>query len=350
MNSVTLGWDLGGAHVKAVLLDADGVAVQAIQTPCPLWRGMPHLQHALDAVLDTLALPVARHAVTMSGELADIFSSRDEGVQQLANAMIKRFGAQHVRIYAGRHGFVTEDDVSSHLADIASANWHASAAFLSSQIEHALLMDVGSTTSDLVLLHQGRAAVCACSDAERMRHAELLYTGVIRTPVMAVAHHVPFDGSWQGVAAEHFATMADVYRLTGDLPEGCDMAETADGAGKSLEDSARRLARMVGRDLPDASPSQWRRLALAIKSRQLRTLQQGVERALSRGLLPEDAPLLGAGAGRFLVRELARNMGMDYRDVADWVTAAPSVADWAVTCLPAYAVACLGASERTWQP
>ncbi len=350
MNSVTLGWDLGGAHVKAVLLDADGVAVQAVQTPCPLWRGMEHLALALDAVMGTLGRPVSRHAVTMTGELADIFSSRDEGVQQLSDAMINRFGARHVRIYAGRHGFVSQADIPTYLADIASANWHASASFLATQIDHALLMDVGSTTSDLVVLHQGRAAVCAYSDAERMRHDELIYTGVIRTPVMAVAHRVPFDGAWQGVAAEHFATMADVYRLTGDLPEGCDMAETADGAGKSLEESARRLARMVGRDFSDASLNQWRTLALAIKSRQLHKLEAGVERALSRGLLPEGAPLLGAGAGRFVVSELARNMGREYRDVSEWVMASPSAADWAVTCLPAYAVARLGVSGQTWQP
>jgi probable H4MPT-linked C1 transfer pathway protein len=210
-------------------------------------------------------------------------------------------------------------------------------------------MDVGSTTSDLVILHQGKAEASAFSDAERMRIEELLYTGVVRTPVMAVVHQVPFDGVWQGVAAEHFATTADVYRLTGDLPDGYDMAETADGAGKSLKDCARRLARMVGRDLSDAGMSQWRILARSIKSAQLRTLQKAVERALSRGLLHENAPFLGAGAGRFLVRELSRHMGREYRDVSEWVSAESSVADWAVTCLPAYAVARLAVEGRAWR-
>ncbi|OIQ75802.1 hypothetical protein GALL_425320 [mine drainage metagenome] len=128
------------------------------------------------------------------------------------------------------------------------------------------------------------------------------------------------------------------------------MAETADGAGKSFEDSARRLARMVGRDLSDAGADQWHQLALVIKSRQLRTLQDAVQRARSRALLRPDAPLLGAGAGRFLVRELARNMNLAYRDVAEWVSAAPAVADWAVICLPAYAVARLAQDERPCRP
>ena len=349
INNVILGWDLGGAHVKAVLLNADGVAVRAMQVACPLWRGMDHLARAVDEVMAALEVEVTQHAVTMTGELADIFSSRDEGVQRLAALMIDRFGSAQVRVYAGPQRFVAHDAISRFSADIASANWHASASFLATQVEDGLLLDVGSTTSDLVVLHQGRVQACAYSDAARMRHDELLYTGVVRTPVMAVVHQVPFDGAWQGVAAEHFATMADVYHLTGDLVEGYDMAETTDGAGKSLEDCARRLARMVGRDLSDAGLPQWRALARSITATQLRTLQQAAERALSRGLLPEQAPFLGAGAGRFLVRVLACQMAREYRDVSEWVVAEPAVAAWAVTCLPAYAVARLAREGQAWQ-
>jgi len=345
----TLGWDLGGAHVKAVLLDVTGTAIQAIQSACPLWRGMEYLQQSVDEVLAHIQPPVTRHVVTMTGELADIFSSRDEGVQQLSEYMIERFGVDHVRLYAGRYGLISGTNLAEHSPEIASANWLASASFLATMAGDALLIDVGSTTTDLMLLCNGEVMTTASTDAERMRRDELIYTGVVRTPVMSVVQHVPFDGDRQGVAAEHFATMADVYRLTGDLAESHDMAETADGAGKSPAESARRLARMVGRDLSDASLPQWRQLACAIKSRQLRTLQEAAERALSRGLLNEEAALLGAGAGRFLVRDLARQMGRPYQDVSAWVKASPEVADWAVVCLPAYAVARLSMREAALQ-
>ena len=62
---------------------------------------------------------------------------------------------------------------------------------------------------------------------------ELLYTGVVRTPVMAVAQTAPFSGRMQRIAAERFATMADVWRLTGDLPGDADPYPTADQRGKS---------------------------------------------------------------------------------------------------------------------
>lgn len=340
-----LGWDLGGAHVKAVLLDASGVAVEAIQVACPLWQGMERLREAVDQVWGAMPYGAAFHAVTMTGELADIFSSREEGVVALSTFMVERFGEESVCFYAGSHGFVTTAQVRQRAADIASANWRASADFLAGASEDALLLDVGSTTSDLMLLHRGEVASPVCGDAERMRRDELVYTGVVRTPLMAVASRVPFQGEWQGMAAEVFATMADVYRLTGDLDDVHDMADTADGAEKTMEASARRLARMVGRDLADAGMGDWIQLASTFKSRQLRTLQEAAERALSRGLLSQGAPLIGAGAGRFLVQALARQMGRPYRDAAQWVQALPEVQAWAVVCLPAYAVARLSMEQ-----
>lgn len=337
----TLGWDLGGAHLKAVLIDADGRALQAFQRPCPLWRGVEHLERAVTAVMDAVDGMGARHAVTMTGELVDIFASRDAGVTRLAQCMADNLRDADLRIYAGRHGFVAAEAVPDHSADIASANWHASAAFIGAQVGDALFVDIGSTTADLIPLPQGKLAARGYSDGERLRYEELVYTGAVRTPVMAVAQRAPFAGEWQRLAAEHFATMSDVYRLTGDLPDGYDMAETADGAGKSPEESARRLARMVGRDLADAPLGQWRGLALAIKSQQMHMLQTAAERALSRGVLADAAPLVGAGVGSFLVRGLAHRMGREYRAATTLVPAVPEAAEWAAVCLPAYAVAWL---------
>jgi probable H4MPT-linked C1 transfer pathway protein len=345
-NSVpTLGWDVGGAHLKAVLVGAEGHVSQVFQQPCPLWRGLDRLDSAVDSIMSEVAATRLQHVVTMTGELADIFPGRETGVVCLAQTMSARLGDPGLRFYSGRSGMVSLDDVPAHAADIASANWHASAACLAMQVKNALFVDIGSTTADLIPLHQGIPSPRGYTDAERLRFEELVYTGVVRTPVMAVAQRVPFDGEWQGLAAEHFATMADVYRLTGDLPEGYDMAETADGAVKTPEASARRLARMVGRDLPDAAMTQWRRLAHAIKSSQLALLRSAAERALSRGLLDDDAPMIGAGAGSFLVREMAMTMGRTYVEAASLVSAPAQSAEWAGVCFPAFSVAWL-ARER----
>jgi uncharacterized hydantoinase/oxoprolinase family protein len=43
-----IGWDIGGAHVKAVLLDKNGTISKVLQRPCPLWQGMEFLKQAVD--------------------------------------------------------------------------------------------------------------------------------------------------------------------------------------------------------------------------------------------------------------------------------------------------------------
>ena len=93
------------------------------------------------------------------------------------------------------------------------------------------------------------------TDAERLADWELVYAGAVRTPLMAIAQTISSRGREQGVMAEYFATIADAHRVTGRLPEGLDLHDTADRRGKSVEESTARLARMVGCDLAD--PGFW---------------------------------------------------------------------------------------------
>jgi len=205
----------------------------------------------------------------------------------------------------------------------------------------ALFVDIGSTTTDIVPIRDGKLAVRGHNDYERLACEELVYTGIVRTPVMALAERIPLEGHWIAPMAEYFATTADVYRLTGQLPEGSDQLPAADNRGKTMRDSARRLARMIGRDLESAPLSAWRQCARHLAEVQLRKIRQACERVLSRGEVPERSPLVGAGVGRFLVKKLAVQLGRRYRDFDSLVDAATDVASWASSCAPAVAVAVL---------
>lgn len=335
-----IGWDLGGAHLKAARLDDAGRIVGVIQRPCPLWQGLQHLEQAIDAALASLGTTTI-HAVTMTGELVDLFSDRHEGVLRLVETLRQRLPGADLRVYAGRSGFVGPDQADTYADDIASANWLASTAYAAAHCRAGLFIDVGSTTTDIVLLADGKPQPLGHTDAERLATEELVYSGAVRTPVMAVARRVPFAGQWQRIAAEYFATMADVHRLTGNLELAHDMAPTADDAGKSPEDSARRLARMVGRDLHDAGMAEWRELAHHLAHVQLQDIRAAAERALSRGLIGADAPLVGAGAGCFLAFELARLMQREYIDFSDLVEGGDESREWAAVCAPAFSVAWL---------
>lgn len=335
-----LGWDIGGAHLKAALVRADGVAVKVVQVSCPLWQGLDQLDMAFEAVARQLDMTqVMHHGVTMTGELADIFPDRLTGVWEIASRAQACLTSE-VFFFAGANGFVPLGEVQANANAIASANWLASAAFVAHKLKQGLFIDIGSTTADFVLLREGSPANLGQTDAERMRHEELVYTGVIRTSLMALASSVPFAGQWQNVAAEHFATTADIYRLTGELDPAEDMAATADGAGKSIEETCQRLARMVGRDAVDADKSAWIHLARAFKQQQLDLLRRAILRNLSRDLESPAMPFIGAGAGAFLVRELAQQLGHEFIAASSLLKAeSDEVRDWAGICLPAYSVA-----------
>ena len=277
----------------------------------------------------------------MTGELADLFCDRAHGVTSLLAALDEKLDPARLRVYAGRSGFVSAERATEIPQAVASANWLASVQAVAGRLDSGLLVDVGSTTTDVVPFSGGQARARGYTDRERLGTDELVYTGVVRTPLMAIARRVPLHGRWHGVMAEHFATMADVYRLTGQLPPHADQGDTADGADKTLAHSAVRLARMVGSDAAEQTPAVWRRLAGYFADRQLDHIRDACERMLSPDLLTENAPIVGAGVGRFVVEALAERMHRPYRDAANlWEHSVASEFDIA-DCLPAVAVAML---------
>jgi len=90
------------------------------------------------------------------------------------------------------------------------------------------------------------------TDAQRLAAGELVYTGLVRSFIMACATACRFKGFWTPLINENFANMADVYRILGSLPADADMMATADGREKTRKGSLARLARMVGADAADA--------------------------------------------------------------------------------------------------
>lgn len=344
MSGAVVGLDVGGAHLKLARLSAGG-ALEAVRiAPCALWRGLAELDGALQEVAADMP-DDADVAITMTGELVDLWPDRAAGVAALVGALASRFG-RRAQFYAGAHGFLDLSGAAAGWMHVASANWCATAQALAADHGDGLLVDVGSTTSDVVPFADGRVAARGSTDARRMAAEELVYLGVARTPVMALAPRMPFRGTWIAPMAELFATSADVFRLTGELPEGADLHPAADGCDKTDAGSARRLLRMVGADLGDAAPGEARALAAWLSGAALNRLCDAAAIVLSAPGAPEAPTVFGAGVGRFLARRLAGRLGLMYRDVgAEW-SADPRIAAAAADCAPAVAVARLFAHGR----
>ena len=354
-----IGWDIGGAHVKACLL-RDGRVVEVVQWACPLWQGVEHLERVLHlAHTRWPQLGRAVHAVTMTGEMTDLFEHREDGVRRIAAILAHALAPtapDRVRFFAGEARWCRAADVGAHWAQIASANWLATASHAAQCLDEGVLIDIGSTTTDLIAFRGGRVLGVSQSDAERLASGELVYHGVVRTPLCALGPRIAWQGHELNVMNEFFATAADVYRLTGELDPAHDLHPSADNAPKDLPATRRRLARMIGLDARDAAPDDWLAFAHTWRAKQVDELASQLRRVIAVHGLSKAAVALGAGCGDFLVTDLlaragappsCRRYGRDVARVAvDAQPNAEAAARWAQVCAPAVAVAALFDSEQ----
>ena len=335
-----VGWDIGGAHLKIAQVDLSGKVIFASQFATPLWRGIEILRHSLEQSRKLIPGTSVQHAVTTTAELVDIFPDRITGLKRLTECITAILDKNSIRFYSGKSGWISAENISDYATNIVSANWYATASFIARYIDKGILLDIGSTTTDIVAFANGRVMHRGYSDYERLSSGELVYTGIIRTPVMALVQELPVDNTWHPVIAEHFATMADVYRLTGDLQEEDDMQATADGAGKSLLDSTRRLARMVGKDICSSeSTEEWLTVAKYIAEIQQNRILECCQRVISNLQDNQDTTIIGAGAGRFLAAKLADYLDYRYLDFADILEVADELKSSVARSATAIAVA-----------
>ncbi|MGL4396653.1 MAG: hydantoinase/oxoprolinase family protein [Hyphomicrobium sp.] len=334
--AIVAGYDVGGAHLKVARIE-DGHVTAVRVIACPLWLGIDRLDTALaEAAAVTSGATV--HAATMTGELTEIFSSRAEGVREISDRLGATLG-DATRIFRGLKGF---GDVATagHEPDIVgSANFLATAMIVARLRPKCLLIDFGSTTTDIVDCDRPQGL----TDAERLQTGELVYTGFTRTSVAAVTQRAPLLGQWQGLARDAFASMADVRRVLGELPDGVDLHATADGRGISLAESLARLARGFGRDADMRHLATWRIAAAHIREAQVRSIADGVAQVLSRpGSRVTDA--IAAGIGAPVAAIVAHRAGLACTTFGTLIGGNGDVATAATHAAPAVAVGLLASA------
>jgi len=338
--NIIAGFDIGGAHLKVARVE-NGKVVGATTIGAPLWQGL----HSLDTAFKQAASVYADAelcAFTMTGELSEAFSSREAGVASLLRYIAERFPAAKKCVYTTRSGLVTVERAASVPAEVASANWHATATLVGRLAGGALFVDMGSTTTDIIAVNSGTVVNEGFTDAERLGTGELVYAGFVRSFPFAFTSRAPVNGRFTPLMNEYFATMADVHRILGVLQEKDDQHRTADNKEKSLPASITRLARIVGRDAGDLSESEWRHIAEWFSEQQLRDLHDASFLVSLR--VAKDAPVVGAGIGRWQIARLAERLRRRFIDLAEIIPATDAARIAASDAAPAAAVALLASS------
>ena len=347
-----LGWDVGGANIKVarievysggpcppVTLRGDPFAPLRVDGRCPptviehafpMWREFNRLPSVLVELADRVGRAPTM-AVTMTAELADCFATKRDGVRFVVAAFETAFPGSTIRVYGVDGRFRSVDEARGQPHDVAAANWRASATLVARAIPDALFLDVGSTTADIIPIVGGRVTAEGCTDTVRLRSGELVYTGCLRTPVCAIVRWAPVHGEKCGVAAEHFAVAADVYRWLGQIDDASYTCETPDGRGRSREEAGARLARMVCADLETLGEHDLTALARHVANAQSQQIAEGIREVLQRLGAAQPRVAVVAGSGSFMARAAAESVGLVARDPvgdfgADAWRSAPAVA------------------------
>lgn len=336
-NSAIVGVDIGGANLK--LADT---AANALAAPFPLWTDFARLAERLRELLESLERSTNNHyrrlAVTMTGEMADCFESRREGVSHILAEVSKAFPNMECCVYAVGGKWLTPQQARQSAWDVAASNWHALAAWVLTEPfcdpgQLDLVLDIGSTTVDAIPVRHARVATAAKSDRQRLELGQLIYTGMQRTPVSAIVRALTVDGSHVPVVAERFATSDDVYLLLEWTNEDTTDLDTADGRPRTKAAAHGRMARMIGEDIDSLNYQQARAMAEQIADTQASQIVEAVSRNLP--IDKSTVTLAISGHGSRLAQQILQLLPCNCRAV--WLD--EQLPSTAIRCAPALAVA-----------
>ncbi|MGH7673312.1 MAG: hydantoinase/oxoprolinase family protein [Gemmatimonadales bacterium] len=308
------GWDIGGVNLKSARAEA-GAVQQALSRPFEIQREPRGLTSALTELAGRLGIHACDpHAVTMTAELSQLFRTKREGVSFVLDAVAAAFPERLVRVYTVSGRFLTVEAARREPLDVAAANWAATARLVARTHLDAILIDVGSTTTDVIPIVAGDLAVIGRTDPERLRAGELVYTGALRTPADAIASTVCLDGAPTGVSAEGFALAGDVHLWLGALAPEDYTVPSPDGRPATRAFAGERLARVVCADREMLDDAAITAIAASLADAQVARITASVEGIRRR--LPDLGIAVVAGLGDFLAASAARRAGLQVISLA----------------------------------
>jgi probable H4MPT-linked C1 transfer pathway protein len=336
--SAVLGWDIGGVNTKVARV-ASGVVLAVRSRPFELQHDPGALVRVLrELAAESGASDADAHAVTMTAELSQMFRTKRDGVRFVLEAVEAAFPGASIRVYAVDGRFLTVSDAVAVPLLVAAANWAATARVVAQDVPDAVLIDIGTTSTDIVPIVGGDLAALGWTDPDRLASGELVYTGAVRTPVEAVAASVPFKGREAGVSAEGFALSGDVHVWRGDLQPADYTAPTPDRRPATREFAGERLARAICADRETADESDVTAIAEALAAAQVARIATAIAKVRARHPVLRTAVVTGLGA--FIASRAARQAGLDVVALAD------ALGDGAARCAPAASVALLFEGAR----
>ena len=253
------------------------------------------LQGVLERIGRDIGAGAGRHAVTMTAELSQRFRSKAQGVTYVLDALERAFPGATFMVLDTAGRFQTPAEARSRPIEVAASNWMATAMVVATEHPEVILLDMGTTTTDIIPISAGQVQALGRTDPDRLASGELVYSGALRTPVEALVRRVPWGDATAVVSADNFVHTADVHCWLGTLPAGV-FSDGTSGRALNRDLAGERLARVVCADRSMVDDAGITAIARHVAEEQVSGIAAAIRHVRSRHPRLDGAAVLGLGA------------------------------------------------------
>ncbi|MFW9914974.1 MAG: hydantoinase/oxoprolinase family protein [Candidatus Thorarchaeota archaeon] len=340
-SSFYCGLDIGGANTKFVVtVSKDGKKLttrEAGSVYFPFWEKKDEFPEFVAGILAQIEkkYTAIELGITITAELSDAFESKREGIEYIVNS-ITSYYAGNPLVYATTGEFLSPDIAIQEWLRTAASNWYATASIVARFFPDALLIDIGSTTTDIIRIYQGKPSPQGLTDTERLQTGELIFVGALRTNLATLVSELEVNEVPTQTSTEFFACMADILTVLGKIEPKYYSIPTPDGKGTSISHCMRRIARVVCADMNILNEKDIVDLADQILERTQQRIRWGIKRQIASGIPwpPKKVVLAGIGA-KNLGKDTAKTMDSQITYLSDLI------GEKEAEMAPAYSVAVL---------
>lgn len=318
-----LGLDIGGANTKASFIQTQDATIKELNTLLeyfPVWKsGKEQLPRVLENLKKRLSNSIVLDGVgvTITAELSDAYVTKKEGINHVLDCVVDVFGDVPIFVLDVEANLSGVEEARKEPLKVASANWVATGWMISQVKRNCIVVDVGSTTTSIIPVVNGKIAAKGRTDLGKLQNGELVYSGSLRTNIATIVDAIPVRGNMTRVSSELFSQSGDVHLLLGNISEGAYNVETCDGRGKTRMEAAARLARVVCADTDMLSEQDIVEMAKFVYDKQIEQIAGGLKQVGERikHKLPEKTVVVTGLGRKFLARKAAEKAG--FADIVD---------------------------------
>ncbi len=308
------GFDIGGANTDLAIIEYINKeqCLENIQHVnfeyLPMWSKNNQLEDCLIKLLGTYKNDIDAVGVSMTAELVDAYKTKAEGVKDIVKKVENVFKIPVA--YVGLNGMMSSKEVFETPLNVAAANWIATSQIAGNIEKECIMVDIGSTTTDIIPIKNKVECAEGRTDFERLSTGELVYSGTLRTNLATLVNKIPLNDEVYRVASELFAISADIHNVLGNINNNDFSCATPDGAGKSKKDSMRRISRILCADLEILSSKDIIKVANYIYTEQIRKISEAISEVSERNNINK---VVSTGLGRHILADKAADMaGLSY--------------------------------------